>query len=177
MTSKYFVRQRQSGAALMFSLIFLLLLTVLTITAMQSSTLQERMAGNARDQSLAFQAAEAGLHDAEALLRTAPPIFDTTGPYRIPLKNPTSPATWNAYNWGDDSKQVATALEGINAADKPRYVVEELNNISAAALTGSGIDVGSQSNVQVTIYRVTSKGTGSTGKAVVILQSTSAPSL
>ena len=162
----------------MFSLIFLLLLTVLTISAMQSSTLQERMAGNARDHSLAFQAAETGLHDAEAVLRTASPIFNTTGPYRVPLTNPTSPATWGAYTWDDaNSKQVATALDGISATDKPRYVVEELNSVSAAALTGSGIDVGSQQNVQVTIYRVTSKGTGSTGKAVVILQSTSAPSL
>jgi len=67
---RYSRLKHQGGAALMFSLIFLLLLTIIGLTAMQSSTLQERMAGNTRDTNLAFQAAELGLRAGET--RTPP---------------------------------------------------------------------------------------------------------
>ena len=44
----------------------LLIMTVLGVTAMQMSRMEERMAGNSRDINLAFQGAEAGLRDSEA---------------------------------------------------------------------------------------------------------------
>lgn len=55
----------QQGIALVTGLIFLLLMTLIGVTAIQTTTLDEKMAGNARDRSLAFQAAEAALRDAE----------------------------------------------------------------------------------------------------------------
>ncbi len=58
-------RRQQSGAALVVSLIFLVILTLLGLTAMQTGILEERMAGNTRDRNLAFQAAEAAMRDAE----------------------------------------------------------------------------------------------------------------
>jgi len=57
--------QHQSGVVLVVSLIMLLLLTMLGVTGMQVSGLEEKMAGNSKDQNLAFQAAEAALRDAE----------------------------------------------------------------------------------------------------------------
>ena len=54
----------QHGSALIIGLIFLVLLTVVGITAMQTTTLEEKMAGNQRDRSVAFQAAETALRDA-----------------------------------------------------------------------------------------------------------------
>lgn len=59
------LRNRQSGVALVVGLIFLVVLSLLGISAMQSATLEERMAGNLRDRSLAVQSAEAALRDAE----------------------------------------------------------------------------------------------------------------
>ena len=56
---------RQRGVTLVISLIFLLLLTILGVTAMNTSTLQEKMSGNLRDQDLAFQAAESALRGGE----------------------------------------------------------------------------------------------------------------
>lgn len=56
---------RQGGAALLTGLIFLIILTLLGITAMQTSIMEERMSGNTRDRNIAFQAAEAALRDAE----------------------------------------------------------------------------------------------------------------
>ncbi|OGR32354.1 MAG: hypothetical protein A2091_00395 [Desulfuromonadales bacterium GWD2_61_12] len=59
------ILDNESGAVLIVSLILLLVLTLLGITAMQSTTLEEKMAGNLADRNLAFQAAEAALRDAE----------------------------------------------------------------------------------------------------------------
>lgn len=56
----------QAGATLVVSLLMLLVLTLIGVTAMQSNVLQEKMAGNFRDANLAFQAAEAALRDGEA---------------------------------------------------------------------------------------------------------------
>ena len=53
------------GFVLMTSLMFILVLAMLGLAAMQGSTLQERMAGNQRDRSIALQAAELALRDAE----------------------------------------------------------------------------------------------------------------
>lgn len=55
---------RERGAVLIVALLFLVMLTMLGITAMTGTTMEERMAGNARDKSIAFQAAEAALRDA-----------------------------------------------------------------------------------------------------------------
>ena len=56
---------RQAGAVLITGLIFLAVLTILGVTSARMSTLEERMSGNMRDRSVAMQAAEAALRDAE----------------------------------------------------------------------------------------------------------------
>lgn len=61
---KPFDRQ-QTGVVLVVSLIMLLLLTLIGLSGMQSTILEERMAGNMRDRNMAFQAAEAALQDGE----------------------------------------------------------------------------------------------------------------
>lgn len=55
---------RQRGVALFLSLIMLLVLTVLGISSFHNSHIQERSAGNARLQSVAFEAAAAGATNA-----------------------------------------------------------------------------------------------------------------
>lgn len=55
----------QQGATLAIVLIFLVLVTLVGVTAMTTTTLEERMAGNLKDRNLAFQAAEAALRDAK----------------------------------------------------------------------------------------------------------------
>lgn len=57
--------QRQNGAALIVGLLFLVVLTMIGVTAARMSSLEERMSGNLRDRSLAMQAAELALRDAE----------------------------------------------------------------------------------------------------------------
>lgn len=71
----------QRGVVLIASLLILLLLTLLGLTAMQTTTLEEKMAGNTSDRTLAFQAAEAALRDAEIEIEAGTRIISKyTGP-------------------------------------------------------------------------------------------------
>lgn len=67
---------RQNGAALITGLIFLVVLTMIGITAARMSTLEERMSGNMRDRAVAMQAAELALRDAERDVGNLVPASD-----------------------------------------------------------------------------------------------------
>ncbi len=58
--------------ALIMALVILLILTILGVTAMTTSSLEEKMSGNIQEQNRAFQAAESGINkvlvDANALV-------------------------------------------------------------------------------------------------------------
>ena len=132
--------RHQQGAVLAISLIILLLMTIIGVSAMQSTTLQEKMAGNLRDSNLAFQAAESALRDAENYLFTAAslPSFSSscTNSFCIPAA-PSDTPQWkkkNASNvtyWNDDTKTRrygtdtgATSLPSVSK--QPRTLLEEL---------------------------------------------------
>lgn len=55
---------RQSGAVLIVAMILLVVLTLLGVTAMNTTSLEEKMASNTQEQVRAFQAAETGLSQA-----------------------------------------------------------------------------------------------------------------
>lgn len=57
---------KQNGMALFVSLIFLLLLTIIGVAAMQGAGMQEKMAGNTKLKNESFQYAEAALREGEA---------------------------------------------------------------------------------------------------------------
>jgi len=59
------IKNLQQGAALFISLVILLILAMIGASAIQTVTLQERMATNLKDQTLAFAAVESALRDAE----------------------------------------------------------------------------------------------------------------
>lgn len=63
-------RRKQSGTVLIFSLVILIVLTLLGISAMQVSTMEEIMAGNLKDCNQGFQSAEAAIRDATRWLST-----------------------------------------------------------------------------------------------------------
>jgi type IV pilus assembly protein PilX len=64
--------RRQHGAVLIVALLFLVILTLLGLTAMSGTTLEERMSGNSRDMNIALQAAEAALRDARRDINRLP---------------------------------------------------------------------------------------------------------
>jgi type IV pilus assembly protein PilX len=58
----------QSGVVLIVALIMLLVMTIAGVTTMSGSTLQERMASNQRQRTVAINNADQGLRQAEAVL-------------------------------------------------------------------------------------------------------------
>lgn len=157
----------QTGAALIVSLIVLVTLTLLSLSAMRNTRVEERMAGNYRDQSLAFQAAEMGMRDAEEYLQQANlPPFNGTQPGLMGLiPGSGSAGYWSSFDWANDARQVGTSLAHLK--EKPRYVIEEL---PAAAAASEDQTFGVLQEQR--LYRITARSTGGGGTAVVIIQGT-----
>jgi type IV pilus assembly protein PilX len=161
----------------------LLLLTIIMLAAMRVTSLEERMAGNLRNQNIAFQAAESALREAEAT------IFNTThaaqapdNPYRVFIiddwlfQDQTDPVcvsglckTSSLIPSGDikslDSavfKKAATGIDDIS--QEPEYIIEYM---------GEKCDYTNPQR-RFVIFRITARGWGNEGGAnsLVQLQST-----
>ena len=140
----------KEGAVLIISLIMLLLLTIICVTAIQTTSLEEKMAGNMRDQNLAFQAAESALRVGETETATIAASDFYTG-----STNPLSDINW------------------ANASVRA-YKANALYIIEPPTITyGFGYEAGTPSSSAQTNYwyRITARGTSGTGNAIVILQS------
>ena len=157
----------QSGSALLVSLIILLIMTILGVQAMSTTTLEERMSGNYRDNELAFEAAEAALRAGEAWLDT----------HIIPPEPTTNGAT-NVWQYGtadyrDDAWlkangiAVATNFSSGLLASQPTYVIEEQQRLSDDEEVGSNAQ-----EPRRYFYRVVARGVGGSANAVVVLQTT-----
>ena len=166
---KLLIPSRQTGMALIMSLIFLVLLTLLAVSAMHGTILQERMAGNTRDRMLAFQAAETALRAGDALLGN--PGLPSSGPgiYMVPGTSPatgfTSVQQWDtAYPWTTSSATISGNLAGL--ALQPLYVIERLTTAPCSGMSSSNFGPLNGRGY----YRITSRGVGATTTAAVILQ-------
>jgi type IV pilus assembly protein PilX len=71
--------RRHGGAALITSLLFLVVITLIGLSIFSTTTAEEKISRNARDREVAFAAAEAALRDAELRL---------TGRWRMPSVAP-----------------------------------------------------------------------------------------
>lgn len=162
----------QKGFALVIALIFILVLTILGLTAMQTSTLQERMAGSGRDRNTAFQATETALRAAESALTgiAATSFTDTCSNGLCTTGNAPDYAT---YNWatGTAHVDVSTLPSPWNTAfntslaDNPKYYVEHAGQMKSPGKKGGWVDT----------YRVTARGMGVNASTRVFLQETYRP--
>ncbi|MCC5869833.1 MAG: pilus assembly protein [Gammaproteobacteria bacterium] len=157
--------RQQRGMALVISLILLLLMSLIGLTAMQSSTLQERMAGNTRDRHLAFEAAEAALREGEAFLDqpTLPDFTNTAGLYQ---GNAANRPVWHgpAQAAGNGVRTFSGDI-GTAVAQPPEYFIEELRDI---ILPGTETEL-PPPPTSISYFRITSRGFGGTAESVVVL--------
>ena len=168
---------QQRGSVLVVSLLILLVMTLLGITAMSTTTLEEKMAGNLRDKGIAFQAAEAALRDGETDLNKnniAESLFVAACTNGLCLPAAAGdPPQWKAVNWsasGTTTRKYgvatgATALAGV--ATPPRYIIELLRDIPSA---GSSITTGITPPQTKTAFRITAVGYGANAVTTVMLQ-------
>ncbi len=165
-TSNRPIPRRERGAILVSALLMLLVLTVIGVSVMQITRMQERMAGNTRDLNLAFQGAEAGLRDAEQTLWGAAVVIPCNTPDCVrprgvlPVLNNQTQAWWDAQSqeYGDDGDQDIEEL-----AVDPQFVVEELAFVGPLVVDDPGGRM---------FYQVTSRSTGASGDTNTVLQTT-----
>lgn len=162
----------QTGAVLFVGLIMLLVMSLIAITGMQSSTLEEFMAGNTRDGMVASQAAEAALEAGEGLLDTGTltlDVFDNDG--SDGLYDNTYEIIWSAINWTASDSRSYAGYNPINVNTPPRFVIQHIAETQAAPKVllenyGEG-----EASKTVQLFRITSRGTGGNDNTAVILQS------
>ena len=165
----------QAGSALIISLIVLVILTMLGVTGMRSSVLEEKMAGNLRDSQLAFQAAEATLREAEQYIDSnivSTTNFDTNG--SDGLYNKSVINLWDNINWDStDSLEYTSFDSSYEINTPPRYIIQHLstqiNDVDELNLDNYGQGTGSG---RIEMFLITARATGSSGNSVVMLQTT-----
>ena len=151
----------QTGVALPIVLIFVVVMLLIGITAIRNVTLGEKMAGNTRNQELAFQAAEQALRFCENAMLTNSASKPTI------LTPSTTTNLWDdPANWqGSNSIAIAGALPAGGVNTMPRCMVEDVKGTLRLDPTQLKKDDGIQ------VYRITARGTGASNNAVVLLQS------
>lgn len=157
--------QRQQGAVLIVSLLLLLIMTLLGVSAMQTTTLQERMAGNTRDRAVALQASEYALRDAEVFidgLANTGAFIGNNGLYgrTDTAPDPGSPAIWNT-----GTTTTATS-DTLAVGGQERYYIK----ISESDILVQ--DFGDiNKNVYATVFEIVARGVGGNQDTEVILRS------
>ncbi len=172
--------RHQHGVALITGLIFLVVLTLIAVTAARMAGLEERMSGNMRDRSLAVQAAEMALRDAErdilggAGIIRAPAISGITnfvsactdGLCYNGIQGNASGSDWNttpvwslvsmtaAPSVGYGTYTGAANIPGVSAP--PRYIIEGIQKTELGEI--------------VYYYRITARAVGANPNTVVWLQ-------
>jgi Tfp pilus assembly protein PilX len=182
------VARPSRGAVLVTSLIILTIMTIIGVNAMRAIVLEERMAGNLKEQAGAFQAAEAGVQAALTAIeqRDQPPrpdqwgagsLFESCGmtdadDARACTLLEDTLADWTAVTEPTMGAALSsfggTALTGVTDAKQPRVVVE-------SRYVGLGEEENFEVAVQrrgVNLYTVTALGTGPGGQSEIILQAT-----
>lgn len=160
--------RHQNGAVLVIALIMLLAMTLIGVTGLSSTAMQERMAGNLREMDIAFQAAEAALREGETYLEAATlPDFDGTGGLYQPAAG-GSPQVWDAISWTATtaSREYTGAIADLAA--QPRYIIEELAPVPAPGGTMSSDTAAPETGM----YRITAHAVGRSDSTVVMLQTT-----
>lgn len=187
--SNYILPGKQQGAALAVSLIILTLMTVIGVTAVKSSVIENRIATNMHDKQMSFEAAEAALRDAEAWL-----IEQESSPGTSREKGATSTVTvwvkgvptntysgveateemmkfsddsiWETYgeNYGDaNGLSIAERMPGLSAA--PQFIVEQFtfipDDLSAETLAAGRGEF---------YYRITARARGGSSTSETLLQ-------
>jgi type IV pilus assembly protein PilX len=158
----------QSGIALVVALIMLVVMTLVGLSALRTVTLEEKMTAQTYDRSLAFQAAESSLREAETYVGNNAPLFptvvggcDANGVCDTPASNATerwADSTFTA--WKD-----ATDVVNGNITLTPQFIIEYLGDTFPCqpGTPSAGSDCKR--------YRITAKSNEGSDRATVMLQS------
>lgn len=158
--------RRQRGATLIVALVLLVVVTLLGVASLRGVLLQERMAANQYDRSLAFQAAEAALRAAEAYVETNVPVPTGSGCTAGVCATPEPDATPRWEDSSFDGWQSLSTQLGALTGTAPQYIIEYMGGdfpCDPRDPTGSAS--------ACKRYRITARSQPASDRATVILQS------
>jgi type IV pilus assembly protein PilX len=167
---KYKNASDQAGMVLIVSLLILITLTILGVTAMRSSRTEMSMAGNQRELGITFNAAEAGLGSAQTYIDNSisKTIYSdpSQGLYGLLDVDPD----YRDYAVWDDSQTAAIGLPHV--VEQPKFIIKYLgdrsqNEVAVVNIGGYG---SSQPGITVSNFRVTARAVGQTGRATRQIQ-------
>ena len=169
---------RNRGVALFISLVLLLVLTIIGISAVQTSTLETRMARNEHDMLLAFQAAESALRDGENFietLTTTDGFTDAGGNGLWTVAELDEPNRWETAGVWEGGTSVASPTQ-MNATVKqpqPRYLIEHVASVVREENAYQINDpYAATAADRIEVFRITARGDGGSANARVVLQTT-----
>lgn len=158
----------QRGMTLLVGLILLVMLTLISVIGFRNTTLSERMSGNSVDRNVSFQSAESAGKEALQVIEADGFSSGTPGHYGTPFAGGGGTSFWTKdsgtttlcatatpFSWTSCAASVTTKY--ANNASKAQYVIELLGSVVGASTTDS-------------TYRITSRSTGGSGNAEVVLQ-------
>lgn len=171
--------KNQKGFVLVVSLIFLVIMTILAITSIQRTILDEKVSGNLRSQSLALQAAETALRYCQKNL-------EATGPGgNLPLEPGTTHTLdgIKIIGYPDDTESTSAIPPAPNKwSDLANWTIENAKTIDlnltmhVAAPAQCMIEeypIKDLLKAKVYVaYVITARGVGGTANAIVWLQQT-----
>lgn len=165
-------RRRQRGVVLIVSLIMLLVVTLLAVSSMQGTALEEKMAGNTRDRNLAFQTTESAVREAETYIESVVSLGSFNGGGGLFGLTDIEPYYAMGTTWSDVSQHVV-ANSDYGAYARPQYFIKHFTTVKgtegAMNMSGYGDNKGTG---DVSIFKITSRGTGGgADSAEVILRS------
>lgn len=168
----------QSGSALLISLVILVIMTILGISAMSNTVLEAKMANNIEQRQIAFQAAEKALRDAEAWLTT-----NINTEFDIAANFSDSGALYHSRDYGSLSHlkdrsnwTPVTSVEslGLNnvLGNNPRYIIEYLGKVQRANPEPNGARSYQNFDFRFGAFKITAMGYGADAAATYMLTST-----
>lgn len=159
---------RQRGFSLIVSLVLLALITLVALAGMRDVAIQTRISATTHDRNVAFQAAEAGLRDAEqSALGSTAASYPAAGCNGLFCATPSAAdvARWND---PDFAGWTATGSQTSTGALAPEAIVEYMGD--GPNWPGCAQAVPRQPNCLTPRYRVTARS-GAAGRANAMVQS------
>lgn len=165
----------QHGAALIIGLVLLISLTVVGVSLLSTTSLEQRMAGNMADMNLAFNSAETATRAFSAFVRDGNHEnveavcqgFASCYPFEGRLE-----ANWwdkVDKNWWENNAQVLDsrllADRVLGVKNQPRLAVQVMKRVSYSLVRGH-----EQKSDTIAYIAVTSRGTGSSDDTDVIVE-------
>lgn len=160
---------KQQGVALVVSLLLLLAITLLAVSNMKRTVVQEQMTGNLHDRQLSIQQAEAALLVAERLLDAAPlpggpvALINNMGIYDIP--DPLQADRWAP---GQNTTWINAPAMNEGVANAALYIIEYMGDWAFPPQCADGTTI--QFGCLQPTFRITARVPATPGRSEVTLQ-------